>query len=100
MKTSFQSTNFKADQKLLDFINERLSRLERYYDHVIETKVFLKVNKADDRNNKLVEIKMQVLNQVLFAEAIDRTFEIAADQAIEAIRVQLVRYKEKHSTAG
>ena len=45
MKVHTQSVNFNADQKLLNFIQDRMNKLDRYYDKVIKSDVFLKVEK-------------------------------------------------------
>ena len=34
MKVNLQSVNFKADQKLLEFVQERMDKLDTYYDNI------------------------------------------------------------------
>lgn len=95
MEIQFQSTNFKADKKLLDLITQKLKKLEHYYDKIIDANVYLKVQKSDDKVNKILEIKMNVSNSTLFVEEHDRTFENAIDKAEDALKTQLMKYKQK-----
>lgn len=95
MKINFQYTNFKADQKLLDFITKKITKLETFYDRIIDASVYLKVEKVIDKDNKLVEVKLNVANNVIFAEQKSRTFEAATDLLIEALKSQLIKYKER-----
>jgi putative sigma-54 modulation protein len=95
MEIQFQNTNFKADKKLLDLITQKLNKLEHYYDKIIDASVYLKVQKSDDKENKVIEIKMNVSNHTLFVEEHDKTFENALDKAEDALKSQLIKYKQK-----
>lgn len=100
MEIQFQSTNFKADKKLLDLIEQKLRKLEHYYDKIIDASVYMKVQKSDDKVNKILEIKVNVSNSTLFVEEHDRTFENAIDKAEDALRIQLMKYKQKTTNAS
>ncbi len=95
MQIEIQSIHFDADQKLLDYITKRIEKLQTFYDGIIDATVYLKVDKSSDKTNKTLEIKLNVLNQTLFCEEHCTTFECAADLAIESLKVQLKRYKDK-----
>lgn len=95
MKVNTQSLKFKADQKLLDFIQARLDKLEQYYDHVISADVILKVEKASDKENKIVEVRLNVPGNDLVAIKDAKTFEQATDLVVEALRRKLRKHKEK-----
>jgi putative sigma-54 modulation protein len=99
MEIQFQNTNFRADKKLLDLITLKLNKLEHYYDKIIVASVYLKVQKSGDKENKIIEIKMNVSNQTLFVEEHDKTFENALDKAEDALKSQLIRYKQKVAQA-
>ena len=60
MKVNVHAVNFNVDRKLVDFINERLAKLEKFYDKVVSSDVFLKVEKTSEKENKNVEIKINV----------------------------------------
>lgn len=60
MKVKIQSIHFDADKKLLDFINEKMEKLQHFYDHIIQSEVFLKIDKSDDTSNKIAEIRIHI----------------------------------------
>jgi len=95
MDIQFQTINFKADKKLLDLITSKLNKLQNFYDKIIDASVYLKVQKADDKENKVIEIKLNVSNTTLFVEEKNATFENAIDLAEAAIKAQLLKYKQK-----
>ncbi|TGE09916.1 ribosome hibernation-promoting factor, HPF/YfiA family [Hymenobacter fodinae] len=95
MKVQMQSVHFDADQKLIDFIQKRLDKLETFYDHVTEGEVIMRLNNKDGINNKTVEVKVRVPGTTLFAQEDAGTFEAAADAAADSLKRQITRYKEK-----
>jgi len=95
MKVQLQSVHFDADRKLVDFIQNKLDKLEKFFDRIIDAEVILKLEKSGDRENKIVEVKLNIPGNQLFAKETDKSFEAAADSAVEAVRRQLKKHKEK-----
>jgi putative sigma-54 modulation protein len=95
MKVNFQSVNFKADQKLLNYVQQKLDKLDQFYDRVIDADVFLKVKNTNTRENKIVEIKLNVPGTEILVEKEGIAFEEATDQAADVLKRQLSRHKEK-----
>lgn len=95
MKLNIQSIHFDADQKLLDIIQNKADKLDTYFDRIVSGDVFLRLEKSENRENKLVEIKLIVPGNDLFASKKSSSFEEAADEAIEALRRQVKKLKEK-----
>ena len=60
MKVNVQSVNFNVDEKLIDFIQARLDKLEHYYDKIIYADVFLKLQNTSDKENKITEILLSI----------------------------------------
>jgi putative sigma-54 modulation protein len=98
MKLKFQSIHFTADAKLIDFIQKKVDKLETYYDRLVDGEVFMRLNN-EGNENKTVEIKLNVPGTQLFATEKAKSFEAAADQATEALKNQLMKFKAK-VTAG
>lgn len=94
MKLNFQSIHFDADRKLLNFIQRKVDKLETFYDRLVDGEVFLRLNN-EGIENKTVEIRLNVPGQQLFAKEQARSFEAAADQATEALRNQLRKFKTR-----
>ncbi|MDA7558112.1 ribosome-associated translation inhibitor RaiA [Flavobacteriaceae bacterium] len=98
MKVHTQSVNFNADQKLLNFIQDRMNKLDRYYDKVIKSDVFLKVENTSDKENKIFEARVNVPGDSFVVKKVCRTFEEGADSAVSSLERQLKKRKEKLRT--
>ena len=95
MKLQMHSIHFDADQKLIDFIQRKLDKLETFYDRIVDGEVFMRLEKGDARDNKVIEIKLNIPGNQLFAKERSTSFEAAADSAVEALRRQVKKHKEK-----
>ncbi len=95
MRVKIQSIHFDADQKLLDFVETKVGKLNTYSNKIIDGEVFLRLDKSSNHENKVAEIKLLVPGNDLFAKRQSRTFEEATDKAVEALRRQLKKQKEK-----
>ena len=95
MKLQMHSVHFDADRKLLNFIQERANKLDQFYDRITEGEVFLRLNN-EGVQNKTVEIKLMVPGAILYSDGTAGSFEAATDEAVEALRQQLRKHKEKH----
>lgn len=95
MKVKVQSIHFDADRKLLQFVEDKVDKLSHFYEAIIESEVFLRIDKDDGKGNKIAEIKISAPGKTLFAREQCKTFEEATDHAVEAMRRQITRHKEK-----
>ncbi|MFC2175935.1 ribosome hibernation-promoting factor, HPF/YfiA family [Bacteroidota bacterium] len=95
MRVKIQSIHFDADVKLLDFVENRVGKLNTYSNAIIDSEVYLKLDKSSTHENKVAEIKLLVPGNDLFAKRQCATFEQATDEAVEALRRQLKKQKEK-----
>ena len=93
LKVIIHSIHFDIDVKLENFIHERIEKLSNMSEHVIDAEVFLRVESGVE--NKMVEIKLIIPGNDLFAKKMGKTFEEATDSVIEALRRQLKKRKEK-----
>ncbi|HWY12647.1 MAG TPA: ribosome-associated translation inhibitor RaiA [Bacteroidia bacterium] len=96
MKTNIQSVHFDADKKLISHIEGKVSKLKTFHESIISSNVILRVEKGDNNNNKIAEIKLTAPGQELFAKKQCSTFEEAVDTACDAIKTQIIKHKEKH----
>jgi putative sigma-54 modulation protein len=98
MKVNVHAVNFTIDRKLVDFIQERMEKLEKYYDKIVSFDVFLKVEKTSDKENKIVEVKVHVPGDDLMVKKHCKTFEEAVELSAESLERLLVKRKEKIRT--
>lgn len=98
MKVNVHAVNFTVDGKLIDFIQERMNKLEKYYDKVVDADVFLKLEKSSDKENKVAEIKVNVPGDDFMVKKQCKTFEEAVETASESLERLLIKRKEKLRT--
>ncbi len=89
------SLHFDASEKLLEFINTKISKLDRFHDAIVDVDVTLKLEKSDISENKIAEIKVQIPGDNVFCSRQAKTFEEAVDLSIDALKKQLQKAKEK-----
>ncbi len=95
MNIKIHSIHFTADSKLLDFIDQKVKKLLQFYEDIIGAEVFLRLEKVQDMENKIVEIKLFIPGNDVFAKKQSKTFEEAGDDCVEALRKQLTKHKHK-----
>ncbi len=95
MKVNVQTPNFIADEKLINFIEKRLLKLEQFYDRIIYADVFLKVQKTSIKQNKITEILLSIPGGNLMVKKDARSFEAGADECAQSLERQLKKRKEK-----
>ena len=95
MKVYVQSVNFNADKNLIEFIKKKVNSLEKYYDRIVDSEVFLKVQQTSEKKNKLVEVKINVPRNGMVVKKQCKTFEEGAMLAVDSLKRQLTKKKEK-----
>ncbi|EDP71808.1 2-dehydro-3-deoxyphosphooctonate aldolase [Flavobacteriales bacterium ALC-1] len=95
MKVNTQSVNFNADSKLIDFIQKRMDKLDMFYDKIIQSDVYLKVENTSDKENKIFEAKVSVPGDSFIVKKQCKTFEEGTDSAIASLERQIKKRKEK-----
>jgi putative sigma-54 modulation protein len=99
MNIQIHSVRFDADKKLIDFVHQKLDKLTQYGEDIVNAEVFLRLDKDQDHENKISEIKLDLSGGPLFAKKQSKTFEEATDDAIEALKKQITRHKQKKRDA-
>ena len=77
MKVMINSVHFKADQKLEDFITQKV------------------LDNTDTPENKIADIRLVLRGDDLYASKQSKTFEESIDTSIDALKKQLEKYKGK-----
>ena len=95
MKIEIQSIHFTPDGGLVDFVNKKVEKLTVLDDGVINTDVFLKIEKPESPDNKIAEIHVHSSNGEYFAKKQCDTFEESIDVNVKALRKQLLKSKGK-----
>jgi len=94
MKVNYNVVGFTADQKLVDFIQKKMDKLDLFYDKVIDADVYLKLENTNTKENKIIEIKVNVPGDNFVVKKQCKTFEEAMDLSVNPIERFLKKYKE------
>lgn len=78
-------------------INEKVNKLETYYDRIERAEVFIKEDDGSAANGHTVEIRLAIPGNDLFATHTDESIERATAEVTEALRRQIRKHKNKHS---
>lgn len=95
MELKIQSIHFDATEKLQAFIEKKIAKLEKTYEDIQKVEVQLKVVKPATALNKETCVTVSVPGQKFFVEKTCDTFEEGIDEAVDSMKVQLTKFKEK-----
>ncbi len=95
MNIKINSVKFAANKKLEDFVHTKVKKLIQYYDDIISAEVFLKIENNQNLNNKVAEIKLEIPGNDLFAKKQSKSFEESTDNAVNALKRQITKHKNK-----
>ncbi len=95
MNIHIQSVKFDADKRLIEFIEKKLSRLDRFEGRTTSAQVTLRLDNDHEQGNKITSVVMQVPGSELVAERRAHHFEEAVDQCVDALKQQIEKYKNK-----
>lgn len=95
MNVQIHSVRFDADKKLIDFVQGKLEKLNQLGEPIVNAEVYLRLDNDQEKVNKVSEIKLDLAGGPLFARKQSRSFEEATDDAIDALKKQIAKHKEK-----
>lgn len=95
MEIKIQSIHFDATDKLQEFIEKKIAKLEKTFEDIKTAEVQLKVVNPATSNNKETSLTVGVPGQTLFVEKTCDTFEEGIDLCVDSMKVQLTKFKEK-----
>ena len=96
MNVQIQSVKFDAGQQLLDFIQKKMDRLDRFVDdRAGDVEVTLRLDPDSEKGNKVVIVSLHVPGGDIRVEERAFTFEEAVDNSMDIIKRQLEKAKAK-----
>ena len=95
MEIRVQSIKFNADQKLLDFVEKKFSRIEKFYDAVTSVDVALSL--LPEHENKNVKVQVSIPGSTIVVEKNAKTFEDAVVDCADILKEKLVKVKERRA---
>ena len=97
MDINVKTIKFDATDKLQEFIQKKVGKLDKLCNDIRKVEVSLKVVKPETAMNKQASLTVALPKTELFAEKICDTFEEAIMESLAAIEKQLGKYKEKQT---
>ena len=94
-----KSIHFTADQKLLDFIEKKLNKLDTLNGSVQRAEVILRLENSGQVRDKIAEIKLHIPGASIFSKQTAKTFETAVEKSVSTLRRQILRFKERKGNA-
>lgn len=95
MEIRIKSIHFDATEKLQEFINKKVEKLQKSYEDIQKVEVQLKVEKPAAALNKTTSLTVTAPGNTLFVEKTCDTFEEGVDLCLDAMKVQLTKFKKK-----
>ena len=96
MRLHITARHFKAPETLKAFARKQVSRLEKYYDGIIEGEVVL----SWEHQTQVAEVLLKVYGQKLAATEKSEDIHKSITLAVDKIERQLVKYKERWHKKG
>ncbi len=94
MEITIQSVNFDTSVSLNEFINKKLSKLERFAN-IRAAEVSLRIANTTDKANKEIGVKLLVGDGDFYDSRQAEVYEDAVMQVVEALERQIIKSKEK-----
>ena len=95
MKITIQSPKITVSESQEEFITNKLTRLDRLYDHIENCHVVFKKEKTDLKSSIIIEVKVAIPGNDLFASETSDSFELAVDKVYSNLESQLKKKKDK-----
>ena len=95
MNVQIQSVKFDADRRLVDFVEAKMAKIDRFAERSTGAEVILKLDKDHEKGNKVATVTLHMPGEDLVAEHRSKAFEESVDEAIDALKRQLEKFKGK-----
>lgn len=101
MKIQTEVLSYSADAQLVATVEQKVSKLKLFFDHIKEARVTLSAQMvAESKNERTAEIKLHLPNGIIFIKESSKSFDIALDKALVALKLQLLKHKSKRMSYG
>ncbi|MXV39235.1 ribosome-associated translation inhibitor RaiA [Flavobacteriaceae bacterium Ap0902] len=94
MKIITQSIDFSANDSLLGYVEEKLNKLDTFYDQIVAARVFLKLDNSNSNENKIVEVRLEVPGDDIVVSKEGQEFPEAIDIAYDTLKRLVIKKKE------
>ena len=96
MNVQIQSVKFDAGKQLIEFIEKKLAKLDRFAENAMGADVILKLDKDNERGNKIAVVTLHIPGGSLRVEGQARTFDEAIDNSLDVMKRQIEKAKGRN----
>lgn len=100
MKVNIQSVKFDADKRLIEFVENKMAKLDRFAERTTGADVILKLDKDHEKGNKVATITLHMPGGDMVADDQAKSFEEAFDNAYDALKKQIEKAKRSNKGKG
>lgn len=93
MNVTVTGQHMEVTPAIRQYVIDKLDRIGRHFDHVIDVNVVLNVEKLRQH----IEANIHVQGKDLFAESTQEDMYAAIDDLVDILDRQVLRYKEKRT---
>ncbi|HEX4985633.1 MAG TPA: ribosome-associated translation inhibitor RaiA [Burkholderiales bacterium] len=91
MNLQLSGRHLEVTPAIRSYVLDKLSRISRHFDHVIDVNVVLSVDKLDQK----VEATVHVRSKDIHVECVDQDMYAAIDGLADKLDRQILKHKEK-----
>jgi len=91
MNFNITARHFKLQDDLKNYVEEKVKKLDRYYDNILDVDVILGWEKL----NRYTELRIKVYNKQIVIKEVSDEIRKSFDLALDRAERQLKKYKEK-----
>ena len=95
MTINFQAVNFNTKPGLEEYLEKKLEKLETLSDKIIAANVSFKLENTTEKNNKTIDIKLEVPGDDIVVSKTGQSFEECIDLSVDTLKKLIIRKKEK-----
>ena len=96
MNLRINSRHLEVTPAIRSHLEDRLERIRKHFNHVIDASAFLMVDKAKEKDlRQTAELTLHLKGKELFAEAHHQDLYQAMDAVVDKLDRQLLKHKER-----
>ncbi|WP_242091541.1 ribosome hibernation-promoting factor, HPF/YfiA family [Aestuariivivens sediminicola] len=95
MTINIQYVHMLTSEAMNAYVTQKLNKLNKKYDWIINAEVHFEIEHNDDQNGKICKIELSAPGPRLFATSNESTFENAVKKTLKDLEIQLK--KRKHT---
>jgi putative sigma-54 modulation protein len=96
MNFTISGHHLELTPAIREYVQNKLERIKRHFDHVIDISVILTVDKITEKEKRQkAEINLRVKGKDLHAESIAHDLYAAIDALVDKLDRQVIKYKDK-----